>query len=108
MCADKILMNNHKPFYIHFGDLPQDRKSKFRGVIALEGLSVFPALAYKGRFWVQIGGLKDPHARNDLYAVSNRPAFLVTGREVGTGSIWEPLLAEVKLVRKLDPTEIAI
>lgn len=90
--------------YIRYGELPPDGKSKIHNrvgeIIGEEkGVSVFEYIEGRG-----IVVPDNQNARDDFLKLSNsywKPAYLVSGEEVGIGSDKEPLLANVKILKIL-------
>lgn len=96
-------------YYIRFGEIPEGEKSKvWRGDIAegeLEGVSVYPAIIdSEGRISI---GLTLPVTRTTLdtlthlLAYDNRDCLLVEGDYVGRGTDNEPLIKNVKIIKRL-------
>lgn len=82
--------------YIRFCKVPQDEKSwNFMRNRKEEGVSVFKADENN------IPILENAEQAKSLWARLNRRHYLVTGDIVGTGQDGEPLLKNVKVVRRL-------
>ena len=97
-----------KPLYIRFGDVPSNETSKiYRGEVEIgeeNGVSVYPAFELNGNV---VLGLTLPITKTTLYTqqhlleYDNRPCYLVTGDFVGKGSDGEPLINNVKILRRI-------
>lgn len=93
--------------YIRYGELPPDGKSKIHNrageIIGEEkGVSVFEYIEGRG-----IVVPDNQNARDDFLKLSNsywKPAYLVSGEEVGIGSDGEPLLDNVKVITEIRKT----
>lgn len=95
------LIDGEDGLYIRIGELPEGGRStnwatgeQERGVSAYEAVYDPVAGAYEAH-----GAL--PGALVQA-AVSGRDAYLVGGREVGRGSDGEPLVTDVRVIRRLD------
>lgn len=99
---------SNKPLYIRFGDIPSDEKSKiYRNEEEIgieESVSVYPAFEINGDIVI---GLSLPitqttlHTQQHLLEYENRPCYLVTGDYVGKGSDGEPLIKNVRIIKKI-------
>jgi hypothetical protein len=102
--------------YIRFGDIPKDERSEIgtspniyahstRRSNKEKGVSVFDT-ARKGRRWniVEVGN----HESLAALLVQKRPAYLVTGRRVGTGIDGEPVLRDVTIVQQLRYSQLYV
>lgn len=102
--------------YIRFGDIPEDERStigKSPNIYAHimrtsdkeHGVSVFDAeWSEDMQRWaiVNVGN----YASLDGLLAQHRPAFLVTGREVGEGIDGEPVLRDVQIIEQLPYNEL--
>jgi len=96
--------------YIRFGDLPENGKSwDYARGIELEGISVYKAKDITDRIlptdtdktaWEVDRVHSRGHATIDG-ALFDRPAYLVSGDRVGTGSDGETLIEHVEIVAQL-------
>lgn len=101
--------NQNKQFYIRFGDIPTNEKSKiYRGeeeIGSEKGVSVYPAFIDENGNVVC--GLTLPTTKTTLCTqqhlleYDNRPCYLVTGDCVGNGTDGEPLIVNVKIVKEI-------
>jgi hypothetical protein len=87
------------PLYIRFGRLPRSGRSRNHDTGELEaGVSCYPAVEQDGIIQFAPDGVANPLSFLDLI---HRPAYLVTGEEVGEGSDGEPLLHRPRVLAKL-------
>lgn len=94
-------IKNLKKIYIRAGDLPKSGKSKNFSTEKLEkGISVYEAVVYKGDI-IPILPRYDKINLVDIDILFDRPIYIVKGEKVGTGSIGEPVLKNVKLLEKI-------
>lgn len=101
-------MKPKQPIYLRFGDWPEDERSTNYITKQKElGVSVVPTHydAALGSWLYDLydgqGGNRDNEERSLLYSswlLEQRPAYLVTGEEVGRGSGGEPVLRSVQIV----------
>ncbi len=100
------VQGEEKRIFIRFGNIPQDGKSKIHngdeGVIGKEiGVSVYEAIQDGGNIKILI-------PKNEICVLVSmsgcfdKPAFLVEGDIIGTGSDGEPLLRNVKIINSLE------
>ena len=104
--AHKILRERRKQpkTYIRYGELPPTGKSRIHNrageIIGEEkGISVFEYIEGRG---IIVPDNKD--AQDDFFTLSKsywKPAYLVTGDEVGIGRDGEPLLKNVKVIKTI-------
>lgn len=97
-------------YYIRFGDIPEDEKStiwfQYDAIGKEIGVSVYPAIVDEQEN-VSVA-LTFPVTETtlstflQLIEYDNRPCYLVTGDYVGRGKDNEPLLKNVKIVRKIE------
>lgn len=94
-----------RPLYIRWGALPKGGKSRNHATGQLErGVSVYAA---------RYNPLLDVYEYADTalvgaaitYLIAGVKAYLVTGKEIGTGSDGEPLLREVEILAELQPVK---
>jgi hypothetical protein len=88
--------------YIRYGSLPKSGKSmNFRDNITEKGVSVFNGeVLQSGKYRVNLSD--NP---GSIFA-TDRPAYIVSGKQIGIGSDGEPVLENAKIVARLD--EIAV
>jgi hypothetical protein len=86
--------------FLRFGDLPPEGRSLNHLTDELEGgVSVFTAIEQNGTYYIPV-----PTSENacvDLSSLIRRPWYEVDGEPTGTGSIGETLLANCKIVKKI-------
>ncbi len=95
-----------KRIFIRFGNIPQDGKSKIHngdeGVIGKEiGVSVYEAIQDGGNIKILIPK-NETCVLVSMSGCFDKPAFLVEGDIIGTGSDGEPLLINVKIINSLE------
>ncbi len=94
---------NAKEVYIRFGDIPKGGKSKdWASGNQEKGVSVF-----RGKILPNGEILPLPRTNQELgslLTMNNRPLYVITGEEVGTGADGEPVLTNAK---KIAPKEAA-
>jgi len=98
-------------FYIRFGDVPEGERSE--GYILGEsfqemGVSVYDADWDKNFLWWDLnlpGGESGPGTMASLLG-GDRPIYLVQGKQVGEGADGEPLLRDVKTVKRLNVWDV--
>lgn len=103
----KVKIKEPPKIYIRYGDIPPNGKSKIHNKIGNvigeeKGVSVFEYIEGRG-----IVVPDNQNARDDFLKLSNsywKPAFLVSGDEVGIGSDGEPLLDNVKVITAIRKT----
>ena len=103
----KVKIKEPPKIYIRYGDIPPDGKSKIHNKIGNvigeeKGVSVFEYIEGRG-----IVVPDNQNARDDFLKLSNsywKPAYLVSGEEVGIGSDGEPLLDNVKVITEIRKT----
>lgn len=107
-------------YYIRFGEIPENEASGiYRGeekvgeekVGEEKGVSVYDAVEIDGIWRVVLPNplLKEVgfdlynfiQATEYMYETEHRPMYLVQGDEVGKGATNEPLLRNVKIIKKL-------
>lgn len=96
--------------YIRFGEIPADEKSKiYQGEVEVgteKGVSVYPA--FKTDKEDIVLGLSLPITRTSLYTqqhlieYDDRPCYLVNGDYVGKDTDGQPLIRNVKIIKKID------
>jgi hypothetical protein len=85
--------------YIRYGDLPRGGRSRNHDTNEYEsGISVYRGKMYPDGSWAVDAGIN----QGAWCLFSNRPVYLVSGREIGTGSDGEPVLADCVVDRRLD------
>lgn len=95
-------------YYIRFGKIPEDERSKnFITGEKEKGVSAYYAYYdVDDDKWVAEYSDENPATYDDIknrVKESRGDIFLITGKEVGYGSDDEPLLKNVKVIKKLDP-----
>lgn len=88
-----------EPCYVRYGDLPEDGRSRNHADgIAEPGVSVFHGQV------LPTGEARARPTNHVLFcsmaSLRDRPLYVVDGREVGTGSDGEPVLADATIVRR--------
>jgi len=84
--------------YIRFGDLPPGGKSYNHATGDYEdGVSVYRGKLYHDGSWAVDIGIN----QGAWCLFSDRPVYLVSGREVGIGSDGEPVLADCAIIRRV-------
>ncbi|MDP9478283.1 MAG: HD domain-containing protein [Actinomycetota bacterium] len=89
-------LRERSPLYIRFGGLPEERSRDWRGGFE-RGVSCFRARLEDGGYVMDGAGLSGQLTMFKALSQEDRPAYLATGTEVGTGGAHEPLLASVEL-----------
>lgn len=103
--------------YIRFGEIPKNEQSTiFNGEYKVgyeAGVSVFDAVLVNGEWRILLPYNLKPEVGVDLHNLINAKfqtqyevanpikIYLVTGDEVGIGSVNEPVLKNVKILREL-------
>lgn len=98
-----------EPFYIRFGDIPDDEKSKIyygeEEIGEEDGVSVYPAFEVNGNI---VLGLTLPITKSTLYTqqhlleYENRPCYLVKGDCIGKDADGQPLICNIQIIKKID------
>lgn len=96
-------------YYIRFGDIPRNEHSGvYRGEVKIGeeiGVSVYSAIIDEEEnisLGIPLPINKDTlDTFVHLMEYENRPCYLVTGRLVGKGSDGEPLIRNVRIIRKI-------
>lgn len=95
-----------KRVFIRFGDIPKNEQSISwegnRPLNTLEGVSVFEAWYDNKTDLYVIDQTGTELQLTDPYTMKNRPVYLVTGDEVGEGPDYEPLLKNIKIIKKIN------
>ena len=99
-----------RDLFIRFGDLPESGKSKiyFHGqeIGEEEGVSVYPAfydLSDKLYIGISLPITKDTLGTfQSLVEYDNRPCYLVSGEQIGTGTDGEPLIKDVIIIEEIE------
>ena len=92
--------------YIRFGDIPKDGKSKVyrSGEVVKEemGVSVWDCVfANDVPYPILPKGYNETSVSDYIgYLFGNKEVYLVTGREIGTGAVGEPLLENITVIRE--------
>ena len=107
-----------KTVYIRYGDWPEHGKSKNHLVtketgkdVWENGLSVYHCeLDIDAGHWEIELSINEDTISGTLSSLyhSNRPIYLVAGEEIGEGSDGEPLLKNVKVLKKLRKDEVKV
>jgi hypothetical protein len=94
-----------KPIYVRFGKPPSSGISHdYRDDRDLKGISCYYALRLRdGRTILKLS--RTQMAIHHISKFSGRQAYEVTGNEIGKGPDDEPLLADVKIVKKVKISE---
>lgn len=95
--------------YVRFGDIPSNEKSKIycgeEEIGEEDGVSVYPAFEVNGDI---VLGLTLPITKSTLYTqqhlleYENRPCYLVKGDCVGKDADGQPLICNIKIIKKID------
>lgn len=95
-------------YYIRFGDIPKDEKSKVHRGEALihdeKGVSVWDSAIANDVYFPILPQNPNECAVQDYFGFiwGNRPVYLVTGDELNEkGTCGEPLIANAKIIKEL-------
>lgn len=99
-----------KVIFLRIGEIPPTGKSRIRlrgDVIGKEnGVSVWEAVYYNGRYRVLLPNPANENTVDDLHQMLSlphrpTPVYEVNGDVIGVGSDGEPILSNVRIVKKL-------
>lgn len=104
-------MNESAKYYIRFGEIPKDEKSKIYksdAIIGMEkGVSVWDSVSANNLYLPIMPQNPSDSCIHDymMYIWGNKRVFLVTGIELkDKGSVGEPLLTNIHIVKELTDT----
>jgi hypothetical protein len=103
--VDDISITGRKT-YIRFGDLPKNNSFNWRNMETEGGVSVYVAIKGKEGKYI-IPDMNDASGLDSFWGGS-RPAYEVSGNEIGEGADGEPLLDKkgIKIICNIDISKI--